>query len=582
MSISTFQEKFIKGGCGKFVLLFCGAAMVIGMAFSNCSRGQKLQALDAKGNKEKIFATVGDVALPFSMVDNAVDQQMKQSQLPPDILATLPPEYRIQAVAGGVSQAIQTAQIYEIAKRMGYKADDESIKKTLHFTSETDFENNLLAQVKKSGQLKDNATIKDLEEFAKPQLQGKTIKDIYTTQMTELDKILKDKDSQKRVELVLGGGQQYLLDKFSEGINPTDDEVKKGFENYEIKRIVAKAATPTASTDAKAKADKAYADLKAGKSFEEVMDTSSEETPSDPKKKKSENVLNLSQDMVEKLPDFKAVLTLQPGTYSEPQKVTEGYAIIKYVGKKVDIPKDFEAKKAQYKQQNISQQVTKKFKAEMDKIEKEVKPNFEVKAYEAAYRYQKAMALTAGPAQETEFKAIFDLAKGVASTDDKPDVAAMLEVITIQHLYDQPGADKNKLKADRIAALENYLTFNDSWAYRKEVIDSYKEKGDKAKAFDQLTTALDKNTKFDAQGQTTFSDISAKFLELKTAGLVSADQEKQFRSKQEQWQSDKKKYDDQVAADKKLKDEEDKKAAAEAKKNAPAPSATSPKKPAGK
>ena len=312
------------------------------------------------------------------------------------------------------------------------------------------------------------------------------------------------------------------------------------------------------------------------------MDTSSEETPSDPKKKKSENVLNLSQDMVEKLPDFKAVLTLQPGTYSEPQKVTEGYAIIKYVGKKVDIPKDFEAKKAQYKQQNISQQVTKKFKAEMDKIEKEVKPNFEVKAYEAAYRYQKAMALTAGPAQETEFKAIFDLAKGVASTDDKPDVAAMLEVITIQHLYDQPGADKNKLKADRIAALENYLTFNDSWAYRKEVIDSYKEKGDKAKAFDQLTTALDKNTKFDAQGQTTFSDISAKFLELKTAGLVSADQEKQFRSKQEQWQSDKKKYDDQVAADKKLKDEEDKKAAAEAKKNAPAPSATSPKKPAGK
>jgi parvulin-like peptidyl-prolyl isomerase len=580
LSISSFQEKFIKGGCGKFVLLFCGAAMFIGVGLSNCSRGQKLQALDAKGNKEKIFATVGDVELPLSMVDQAVDKQMQQSQLPPDILATLPPEYRIQAVAGGVTQSIQTAQIYEIAKRMGYKPDDENIKKTLHFTSESDFENNLLAQVKKSGQLKDNATIKDLEEFAKPQLQGKTIKDIYTAQLSEVEKILKD--PQKKIELVLGGGQQFLLEKYSEGINPTDDEVKKGFENYEIKRIVTKAATPAGDADAKAKADKAYADLKAGKSFEDVMDSSSEETPSDPKKKKSENVLNLSQDMVEKLPDFKAVLTLQPGTYSEPQKVTEGYAIIKYVRKKVDIPKDYESKKAQYKQQNISQQVTKKFKTEMDKIEKDVKPNFEVKAYEAAYRYQKAMALTPGPAQETEFKAIFDLAKGVSSSDEKPDVAAMLQVITIQHLYDQPGADKIKLKADRIAALENYLTFSDNWAYRKEVIDSYKEKGDKVKTFDQLVTALDKNTKFDAQGQTTYSDISAQFLEIKTAGLVTADQEKQFHDKQTQWQSDKKKYDDQVAADKKLKDEEDKKAAAEAKKNSPNPSSTPPKKPTGK
>ena len=538
--------------------------MVIGMAFNNCSRGQRIMALDAKGNKERAFATVGDVDLPSSMVDRAIDNQMQQSQLPPDILATLPPEYRIQTIAGGVSHAVQTAQIYEIARRNGYKPDDSEIKKTLHFTSEADFISNLLEQIKKTGQLKPDATQKDLEELAKPQLQGKTLHDVYTTQLGEIDKLLKD--PAKRMELQLAGGQQYLMDKFSAGINPTDDEVKKGFETFEIKRIVIKSATPTADAAAKQRADKAYADLKAGKSFEDVMDSSTEEMSSDPKKKKSDNVLNLTQDMVEKLPDFKAILTLQPGAYSEPQKVTEGYAILKYVGKKVDIPKDYEAKKAQYKQQAISQQVQKKFKAEMDKIEKEVKPNFENKAYESAYRYQKATAMTPGPAQEAEFKAVFDLAKSVTAADEKPDVAAMVAVVTIQHLYDQPGADKNKLKADRIGALENYLTFNDSWAYRKEVIDSYKEKGDKAKAFDQILTAMDKNTKFDAQGQTTYSDISAKFLEIKTAGLVTADQEKQFRSKQEQWQNDKKNYDKQVEQEKKLKAEDDKKAAEEKKK----------------
>ena len=574
MSISVFQEKFIKGGCGKFVLLFCGIAMVGGMVFSSCSQTQRVRSTGIDGKSEKAFATVGDVELPISMVDKAVAKQMEQSQLPPDILATLPPEYRIQAVSIGVSQAVQTAQIYEIAKSMGYKPDDEFIKKTLHFTSESDFMDNLLISVKKTGQIKENATLKDLEEFAKPQLQGKTLKDIYTTQLAEIEKILKD--PQKRIELVLGGGQQFLMDKFSEGINPTDDEVKKGFEVFEIKRILVKSASAETDAAAKSKIDKALADLKANKSFEEVMDSSSEEVQTDPKKKKSENVVKLTLNEAERLPDFKSVLKLQPGSYGDPEKVTEGYSIIKYVGKKVDIPKDYDAKKAQYRQQNISEQVQKKFKAEMDKVEKEVVPKFEIKAYEAVYRYQKAAVLPAGPEQDKEFQAIFELTKGVTSADEKSDVAAMAQVIAIQKLYDRPSADKAKLKADRIGALENYLTYSDSWPYRKDVIDFYKEQKDKTKAFDQVLIAMEKNFKFDAQGQTAFSDINGKFLELKTAGLVNADQEKQYSSKRDQWQSDKKKYDEEQTALKKQKEADDKKAAEEAKKNKTAPSSLTP------
>ena len=548
--------------------------MVFGMAFSNCSRGEKLMATDLQGNKAKTFATVGDVELPTSMVEQAIAKQEQQSQLPPDIIATLPPEYRIQTVSSGVTQSIQAAEVYEIAKRLGYKTDDDSIKKTLHMATEAEFLAYVLDSAKKSGQIKADATIKDLEEMAKPQLQGQTLADFYKKQLTELESQLKDK--QKQVGLKLGAGQQFVVDKWSAGFNPSDDEVKKGFETYEIKRVLVK--SPTAATDAaaKSKADKAYADLKAGKSFEDVMEAYTEDVQQDPKKKKSENAINLSLAQLENLADFKTVLKLQPGSFSEPEKIAEGYSILKYVGKKVDIPKDYETKKATYRQQNISQQVQKKFKEELDKVEKDVKPKFEVKSYEAAYRYQKAMAIPVGPAQDQEFRAIYDLTKGISSSDEKPEVGAMLRVITIQHLYDQPTADKVKLKDERIDSLENYLTFSDNWAYRKEVIDSYKAKGDKTKAFAQVMTGLERNTKYDAQAQTTFAEISAKFTEIKAAGLVSADQEKQFRLTQDQWAKDKMKYDEEQALLKKKSDEE-KKAAAEAqKKSKSGPSTLAP------
>jgi PPIC-type PPIASE domain len=578
LSISVFQEKIIKGGCGKFVLFFCGAAMVFGMAFSSCNKAGRLTATDIKGEKLKTFATVGGVELPVSMAEEYIDAQKKNSQfaqLPPDVLEGFPPDYQMQPIAGGVTQAIQIAEVYEIAKKMGYNSDDDnSVRKALHFENEAEFIANILDRGKKAGQLKENATVKDLEELAKPELQGRTLKDVFTEQQTQLNSTLKD--PQKRISVVLSGGQQFMLDKLSAGINPTDDEVKKGFENYEVKRVFVKVPGAVDDAAAKVKIDKAYAELKANKSFEQVVDAYSDDTNPDPKKKKSENVMKLSEDMIEKYPDFKTVLKLQPGTYSEPEKIADGYAILKFIQKKIDVPKDFEAKKAQYKGQNISQQIQKKFKAELDKIEKEIKPVFEIKAYEAAYRYQKAMALPAGAAQEAELRAIHDLAKGITQADVRPEIAAMLQVMTIQHIYDQPGADKAKLKGERISALENYLTYTNNWSYRKDVIDSYKEKGDKTKAFDQVMIALEKNTKFDGQAQTTFSDISAKFLEIQKAGLVSADQETQYRAKQKQWQDDKAKYDKEAADLKKQQEEDAKKSAEEAKKAKGSSSLTPP------
>jgi hypothetical protein len=532
--------------------------------------------MDIQGNKARPFVTVGDVELPVDTVDKALEAQMSQSQLPPGIMDSLPPEYKLQMIAQAVSSSIQSAEMFEVAKRLGFSNDDDSVKKAFHLSSESDFRNFAITSLRKAGQLKENSTDKDFDDLVKKEAQGKTISEIYKSQLTEFESTLKD--NQKKMQLVLAGAQRYAMEKLQAGINPTDDEVKKSFETYEIKRVVVRVTDKVTADQAKAKIDKAYADLKAGKSFEDVMDAYTDDIAQD-KKKKSESVMSLNQDMIDQNPDFKVIQKLQPGSYSEPEKVAEGYVVYKYAGKKMTLPKDYEANKALYKGQFISVQTSKKFKEEIDKVEKEIKPNFEIKAYEAVFQFQKAMTAPAGAEQGAALQTAYDTAKAVDKSADKADIAAMVEVAAMDKLYNQPTADKAKLKEPRIASLEKYLSFFDNWSYRKEVIDNYKELKSGDKAFDQILIAMDKNTKYDQMAQNTFSDVSSKFLELKQAGLIKPEQETQFRDKQEKWQKEKKLYEKEEAAMKAQAEADKKKAEEEAKKNkAAAPQTPAPKK----
>jgi hypothetical protein len=174
-----------------------------------------------------------------------------------------------------------------------------------------------------------------------------------------------------------------------------------------------------------------------------------------------------------------------------------------------------------------------------------------------------------------EIQKAYDLAKGVAKDEPGAELAATVALAAFQKIYDTPGADKAKLKADRIDSVAKYLEFKDNWDLRKEVITDLKDQKKGDDAYNQLLIALDKNTKYDANGQRVYSDIAASFKELQTASLVKAEQEKEFRGRQEEWQKAKADYDKTEAElAKQQKEEEARQKAAQPK----APSAPAPKK----
>ena len=578
MSISNFQEKFIKGPIGKAVLLFSAVGMLV-VGFSSCGRTAQLAALDEKGNKQVPFATVGSVELPVAWIDQFIEEQTKQ--FPPGMMDSIGPTYKAGMYAQAVNQLISQAHLYEYASRNGYKSDNEDLLKMLKIDSEATFKADIKQKLIDAKQLPATATDSDLDKKIAELAPGKTFVAIYKEQKEQVDKVLNDKS--KRPLAVMSLAAQYMTQKLEAGMKPTDDDVKKSFEVFDVKQITVKTSATVTDAQAKEKAQKAYDALKTGTSFEAAMMTYSEE-PAPAGKQKSDNILSVSKAQIESSPDMKPILALQPGDYTTPTKVFDGYSIFKYAGKKVNTPKDYDANKDNYRKQFVSSEVNRKITEELKVVSKEVEPRFSVKAYEAAYLFGKASMPEGADAltpNTTAFQKVIDVAKQANANEPGFKMAVELQLAAIERMATVPGADVAKLKPQRIEIITKYLEFSDLWQYRKELIDAYKEEKNGDKAYNALLVALDKNNKYDQAGQQNYSEISGKYLELKSAGLVKPEQEKEFIAKQEQWQKEKKTYDEMVAREKALQEAEQKKAAEEAKKAA-ASAPKSESKPKGK
>lgn len=564
MSISTVREKFFEGGCGKSVLLFSAIAMVVTMGYSACGRSSGFAATDAKGQKLATFATVGGVELPVAWVDKA-QEQLIQQQLGGNtqLLDQLPPTFAVSLQTQAVGQVIEQGYMLEAALQSGIKIDEESIKKEI---TEAKFRKSIRDQL--GTQLKADATDAELDAKVKELAQGQTIADLYKKQMEEFTKKLADPAEKPLLQAQFGPAA--AIEQIKNSLKPDESTVKESFKQFDVKRILVK------GTD-QAKAKKIYDEIKAGKTFEAAIDEYSEEV-AEAGKKKSERIMPVPLTAIQRSDDLKPIGSLQPNGYTEPVKTPDGISIFKVIAIKANVPPDFDKEKARYMNQWASSESQGQFQKKIDELKKSIQPKFELKAYEAAYALNKGM-MDQTDKVSPEIQKAYDLAKAVAKDEPGAELAATVALAAFQKIYDAPGADKAKLKTERIASIAKYLDFKDNWDLRKEVISDMKDQKKGDDAYAQILVALDKNTKYDANGQRVYSDIAASFKELQTSALVKSDQEKEFRGRQEEWQKAKADYDKTEAElAKQQKEEEARQKAAQPKAPSTPPSTLAPKK----
>ena len=366
-------------------MIFLAIAMVVTMGYSSCGKSKGFAATDSKGQKLATFATVGGVELPVAWVDKA-QEQMIQSQLGGNaqLLDQLPPTFAIGLQTQAVSQVIEQGYMLEAALQSGIKIDEDSIKKEI---TEEKFRKSIRDQLTNGGQLKADATEAELDAKVKELTKGqeaptgKTISDLYKAQMDEFDKKLKDPAEKPLLQAQFGPAA--AIEKLKDSIKPDEAAVKEAFKQFDVKRVLIKSAD-------KAKAQKIYDEIKAGKSFEAAVDQYSDEV-AEAGKKKSDRTMPVPMTAIQRSEDLKPIAALQPNGYTEPIKTPDGLSIFKVIAIKANIPPDFDKDKAKYLTQWAAAEAQSQFQKKIDELKKSVQPKFELKAYEAAYALGKGM-----------------------------------------------------------------------------------------------------------------------------------------------------------------------------------------------
>lgn len=545
-------------------MIFLSIAMVVTMGYSACGRSSGFAATDSKGQKLATFASVGGVELPVAWVDKA-QEQLIQQQLGGNaqLLDQLPPTFAVSLQTQAVTQVIEQGYMLEAALQSGIKIDEESIKKEITLDK---FKKSIRDQL--GTQLKANATDAELDTKVKELAQGQTVEDLYKKQMEEFTKKLADPAEKPLLQAQFGPAA--AVEQIKNSLKPDEVAVKESFKQFDVKRILIKGAD-------QAKAKKIYDEIKAGKTFEAAIDQYSDEV-AEAGKKKSDRIMPVPMTAIQRSEDLKPIGSLTPNGYTEPVKTPDGLSIFKVIAIKANVPADFDKEKARYMTQWASSEAQGQFQKKIDDLKKSTLPKFELKAFEAAFALGKGM-MDASDKVSPEIQKAYDLAKGVSKDEPGAELAATVALAAFQKIYDAPGADKAKLKAERIASLAKFLEFKDNWDLRKEVITDFKDQKKGDDAYNQVLIALDKNNKYDANGQRIYSDIAASFKELQTASLIKPEQEKEFRGRQEEWQKAKADYDKTEAElAKQQKEEEAKQKAAQPKAPTTPPSSSAPKK----
>jgi parvulin-like peptidyl-prolyl isomerase len=563
VSISKFQQKLFNKGCGTAILI--GSAATFGaICFSYYGRGSQPGGGENGEQTGKVIATLAGAPITTSLVDQLVLQQQNSQDQPGQPPMPVTPTSEASKYGTALDDLLQHAAITAVAKSQGVQFTDDELRDAAKSQLQQQLEMTKF-QAEMGKQLKPGATDADFDAMIKKRY-GASVEDIEKRTLSNLDADLKD--PAKRADEVGQLGEPILAAAMGAKIKVSDADLKASYDSDTFKRILL-TEKPPPSPSIDVRLAQVQKDLASGTSFEKAMDRYSDETPL-PKKKVSENQQVLSLDQLTADPAMAPLKSLKVGQVSDPIKSVDGVSIYKLISVKNQAPPDFDKSIAKYRQQ-FQQRMAE------NEVQSDIKTLISSKTDWSSAGYKAIYDVTRPNIDPSKASALYDEAKAAIKKTEGYDLrpAQLAEYVAFDMIWNAAGADKNKLRPERIQVLNDYLGNMESFSVRMELVQLYEADKNGSLASASLIAAAKANNTYDAAGQGQFGDVAAAVLRLKSAGILSPSDEKAIQDVQAQWKSDKADSDTEQAKEKadqaKAMAEEEadrKKAEAEAKKAA--------------
>jgi hypothetical protein len=356
ITVRTFREllkrKLVKG-IGLLVLLLIVGSMVIFFAIPPSAPIQR----EGEGLNQPVLK-VGDIVVTEAELLRLMNLQT-QGNLPSEYGALLQMRYETAR-----SLANQLAITLELEKQ-GYTASRAEIEaaKEEYIKSQLDM---LRQQLLPEGKGDDRALDKALKE------RGTSLRRVREQILAETPELL------FRMRVV----NDKFLKSLREKYNPTDEQVRLMFEQVYPARIFVSVEKHKEKAEARIK--EAYAALKAGKPFAEVVQQYSDDP--DPIKKQGGRLTGSGYyEIQEQLSNLfgtevaNQVMAFKPNKdFTEPlqDKEKKGYYIYAIAERKMEPPSDFDKNKEGYRQAFINMRVSNEQQRVMNAAQQNFKPEF--------------------------------------------------------------------------------------------------------------------------------------------------------------------------------------------------------------
>ena len=511
MSISTLQEKFLNKGCGSALIV--AAALALGASvFTSFGRHDDTVRQGLNGETEQAVATVAGVPVFASTIQQAADEQAKG-------MGGMSANPMFQSFIQGqaVNGALQGAAVKSILGESKPTDDEVLAAAKAAIAAQLDGAKSKLVG---EGKLKPDATDAQLQAALKDALGGRTLSQFRNDLPKEILSRYKDEKTRALVLDQFGGA--ILATRLGEKAVGSDATLRDAYKTYTVRRIFLGSASG-AKESPEVRAEKALADLKAGKSFDSVMDAYTND-PVPNGKKAHETTTSVTAATLDTAPEYAELRGKTAPAQSGIVNVPGGKAIYQLQSVADNTPKDFEKNKAKYRAEKARELGS----ADLDRQVKAILSSDAVKWTSPGYQAIAALGSAPGGSKDA-------LALAKAAVVSKDGQERRLGAIALLSATMADTATPQG-QADRIQALEAALAnglADPTLALQLADLYGKGKKGDKVT--ETLIAASKANEKYDTEGQRAFGDIAGKALELQKSGVITAAQLQAVQEQQALW-----------------------------------------------